>query len=291
MSGFEFTPPLFYFIEHTVVLLIGTTRVALRFAPAIASIVTIPLMYILGKELVDERTGVFAAIITSVSLWNIMYAQEARAYSLVIMFFVITLILWNRKNKFWIVGAVASFWTHFYSVLSFIPLVKKAKEAIIFATLTAPLWYMMYFMIINKSISSLNEINATGFTIIIDTLFQFFGFNFISMILFVALMCIGAYEIHKKNDDLGENLILSLAIPFIFAVSAAPYINFVARYLTCIFPTATVMISASHKTLGMKVFLAILIIAFIFTIPQLISFYTIPYKVDWNGIVDFPIPL
>jgi hypothetical protein len=104
-------------------------------------------------------------------------------------------------------------------------------------------------------------------------------------------MVIGAYEIHKEKDELGEYLILSLALPFIFALASAPYINFVARYLICAFPIATIMIAASHKTLGMKVFLAILIIAFIFTIPQLISFYTIPYKVDWNGIVDFPIPL
>ena len=46
-AGGEFNPPLFYWIEH-LMLMLGNNEVVLRFVPALLGVLTIPLIYCAG---------------------------------------------------------------------------------------------------------------------------------------------------------------------------------------------------------------------------------------------------
>ena len=56
----EFNPPLFHWIEH-IMLFLGNNEFILRLIPAIAGILTIPFIYIAGKQFFDRNIGLIAA--------------------------------------------------------------------------------------------------------------------------------------------------------------------------------------------------------------------------------------
>ena len=126
LSGGEFNPPLFYWLEHAM-LAFGESEAVLRLIPAILGILTIPAFYFIGVEILDRNTGILAATLLAFSPFQIFYSQEARAYgpmlfffSLAFIFFLRLLRSWGRKDAilFGIFSAVA-FWTHFYA---FVPI-------------------------------------------------------------------------------------------------------------------------------------------------------------------------
>jgi hypothetical protein len=66
----EFNPPLFYWIEHTV-LTLGTSEFILRLMPALFGVLTIPLMYVAGTEFLDRNVGIIAAALLTFSPFHI----------------------------------------------------------------------------------------------------------------------------------------------------------------------------------------------------------------------------
>lgn len=89
-------PPLYYFILKPVVAVLGTGALALRLLSLLAGILTIPLVWLLGKRLdpgESDATGLLAAAIVALSRFDIYYSQEARSYSFYVLLIVL-LALW-----------------------------------------------------------------------------------------------------------------------------------------------------------------------------------------------------
>ncbi|HXW99071.1 MAG TPA: glycosyltransferase family 39 protein, partial [Methanomicrobiales archaeon] len=136
----EFNPPLFYWIEHGM-LVFGESEAVLRLVPAILGILTIPVFYLIGKEILDRNTGLIAAALLAFSPFQLYYSQEARAYAPMLFFFSIAFFFflrlissWDRRDAalFGIFSALA-FWTHFYAFVPILALflfllAVKAKE-------------------------------------------------------------------------------------------------------------------------------------------------------------------
>jgi uncharacterized membrane protein len=75
-------PPLYYLALHAWVAL-GASEAVVRSLSALWSIASIPLMYLVGKALYDDRrAGLLAAGILAFSPFQIWYAQEARMYAM-----------------------------------------------------------------------------------------------------------------------------------------------------------------------------------------------------------------
>ena len=67
-------PPVHYLVLRPMVAL-GGSEWLLRFPSALASIASIGLLYALGAELFDRRTGVLAAFVLAISPMHIWYGQ------------------------------------------------------------------------------------------------------------------------------------------------------------------------------------------------------------------------
>ena len=67
-------------------LIFGNSEVVLRFIPALLGVLTIPLIYLVGKEFMDRNVGIIAAAAFAFSPFLIFYSQEARAYSMMLFF-------------------------------------------------------------------------------------------------------------------------------------------------------------------------------------------------------------
>lgn len=106
-------PPLYYLLSRLWQLLFGSSIAATRSLSAVFSLLLFPLLYWLCWELFNSKTvGWYAIAIVAVSPVQVLYAQEAREYSLLLVttaLSYISLIGAVKRNNFrwWLFYAVS----------------------------------------------------------------------------------------------------------------------------------------------------------------------------------------
>jgi uncharacterized membrane protein len=121
-------PPLYFSVLWATVHVFGSGEMAVRLPSIIAGALVVPMLYLLGKEAYDQRTGVVAAAVGSVAPIMVWYSQEARMYALLMLFGVIALWAQVRICKRggrlpWVIYAVASIalvWTQYFGALQIV---------------------------------------------------------------------------------------------------------------------------------------------------------------------------
>jgi mannosyltransferase len=88
----ESAPPLYYALAWVWTQLTGTSEWGLRSLSALAGVATIPVAYLIGRELRGRATGLLAAALVAVNPMLIWYSQEARAYALLAFFCALSLL-------------------------------------------------------------------------------------------------------------------------------------------------------------------------------------------------------
>lgn len=81
---------LLFFVEKYL----GDSEFALRFPSAVAGVLAIPMIYLLAAQLYSYREGLIAAALMAVAWCPIYYSQEARCYSFLLLFSILTSYLW-----------------------------------------------------------------------------------------------------------------------------------------------------------------------------------------------------
>ena len=109
----ETSPPLYFVLAWIWAHLFGYGETALRSLSALAGVATVPVAYLAARQLFSRRIGVVAAALTATSPLLVWYAQEARAYSLMVLLTAIALLafahLRQRPTRGWmIVWSVAA---------------------------------------------------------------------------------------------------------------------------------------------------------------------------------------
>lgn len=91
----EMHPPLYHlFIKG--ILYLGTSDFALRLPSVLLGLVGILLMYKVGEQWVDRRTGLFAALFLSLNPAHVYISREVRPYALASIFLMVGLLLLHR---------------------------------------------------------------------------------------------------------------------------------------------------------------------------------------------------
>jgi 4-amino-4-deoxy-L-arabinose transferase-like glycosyltransferase len=118
-------PPL-SFVFTRAFLTLGDTAFALRLPSVLFATLTIPVTYALGRVLFGTRVGLLAAFLLAIAPLHVRYAQEARMYSMLAFFSILSLYLfWRavraRSGWWWALFAVATalnLYTHQFAFLS-----------------------------------------------------------------------------------------------------------------------------------------------------------------------------
>ncbi len=92
----ESSPPLYYMAVGAWIEVFGSGEAALRALSVAASSVVILLVYVLGKEILGRQQALLAAGLFALSATQIYYAQEARAYALLLIPVTVTLLACAR---------------------------------------------------------------------------------------------------------------------------------------------------------------------------------------------------
>jgi uncharacterized membrane protein len=118
-------PPLYYLMLSLTIRAFGHGEFAVRLPSLIAGTLVIPVLYELGRELYDRRTGLIAAAFAAISPLLIWYSQEVRMYEFVALFGLLALltqlrVIRNGTMLNWaayILVTAALLWSHYFGLL------------------------------------------------------------------------------------------------------------------------------------------------------------------------------
>ncbi len=117
---------VFYWWNH----LLGISLVTARMLTILAGVACIPLVYVLGRRVFDERAGWIAAMLTALSPFQIWHSQSMRPYGLCVPLALLGLYALVRVGQadaagkgawgWWVTAFIANcllMWTHVFMVL------------------------------------------------------------------------------------------------------------------------------------------------------------------------------
>ncbi len=120
----ESAPPLYYALAWVWTQVTGTGPWGLRSLSTLAGVLTIPVAYLIGRELRGGRTGLLSAALVAVNPMLLWYSQEARAYALMALFCAVSLLYCIRALQrgqrrdvvLWGVFSALALATHYFAV-------------------------------------------------------------------------------------------------------------------------------------------------------------------------------
>lgn len=121
-------PPLYYLLLHFWIKIFGTAEAAIRCLSVWPSVASVLLTYVLARRLYDSRIATISAAMMAISTYHIYYAQEARAFALLLflclsstlaLHAVLSRPVSSRCLGLWVAygfTTVAALHTHFHAV-------------------------------------------------------------------------------------------------------------------------------------------------------------------------------
>jgi len=118
-------PPLYDLVLWVTIRAFGHGEFAVQLPTLVAGTLVIPVLYELGRELYDRRTGLVAAGFAAVSPLLVWYSQEVRPYTFAALFGLLALLTQLRAIRngtmgnwaAYILATAALLWSHYFGVL------------------------------------------------------------------------------------------------------------------------------------------------------------------------------
>ena len=128
LPGSESAPPLYYVLAWAWTRVLGTGTVDLRSLSAVFGTLTVPVAFLAARRASDQA-GLWAAGVAAVNPLLFYYAQEARAYSLLILLAGLSFVCWQRalddptprRTAWWAVFSALALTTHYFALFLVIP--------------------------------------------------------------------------------------------------------------------------------------------------------------------------
>jgi hypothetical protein len=96
--------PLYSVLAHLAVSVFGEQPWALRLPAALFGVATIPLLYVFGREVAGRVEAMAAAVVLTVSYHHVWFSQNARGYTAVLFFVLLStyaLLRWLDTRRSW----------------------------------------------------------------------------------------------------------------------------------------------------------------------------------------------
>jgi len=96
LTSLDIHPPLYYALLHLWTALVGMGPIELRLFSVAIGVLSIPAIYLLGREIWGKREGCLAAWILAIAPFHVYYSQEVRMYGLVTLFGMLAILFGYR---------------------------------------------------------------------------------------------------------------------------------------------------------------------------------------------------
>lgn len=116
-------PPLYGIALRAWAASFGQSDISLRMLSVFCGVLTVPLLALLGRRLLDPKTGLFAAGLLAISPLEVELSNEARTYALTHLFAVANMLLfvvWTQRRRWsdlllYAVTMALSWSSHYYA--------------------------------------------------------------------------------------------------------------------------------------------------------------------------------
>jgi mannosyltransferase len=120
----ESNPPLYYVLAWGWAKAFGTGEFGLRSLSALFGAATVPVGYLIGRQLATRRAGLTLAALIAVNPMLIWYSQEARSYALLVFFCAVSMFFFaralntgrGRDLAFWALASALALCSHYFAV-------------------------------------------------------------------------------------------------------------------------------------------------------------------------------
>ncbi len=316
---------LFHLILHYWMRL-GENELVLRILSTVFACATIPFIYLIGKKLFSKETGLISAILLSINVFFIAYAQEVRSYSLLFLlsaistYYFVQIISKPTKKLnylFYIIASGLSLYAHYFAIFLIIThflyiiifKIRSIKIKYLFTT-GISLFLICIPIVLMSSLNSsqINWLPKPGLKNVIGLPFVLSGDFppiFISYGLIVFYLIFKTIGGIKKSSINNEKIIKYLLIIFLLAIP--PLITFsisffikpivTSKYLIfCLLPLLILIGSGiaqiKYKKIKFFVMVMLILLAFIRLVAWFKDSNSIYWglsnkKDDWKQIVKF----
>lgn len=243
----DFSPPFYYILLHFWIKIFGESNIITGLLSLIFNLLSLPIVYILGKKIYDKQVGIFAAVIFWLSPLIIFQSTETRMYSLVILLSLLScLFFWLniKKEKLYflvpyIFFSILGLYSHNAYIFLFISqlifwfgyiLLSFEKSYLIFSRwfisyFTIGIFYLYWIPIYIKQI--LNSSSAPYYWTVFQSEDSFFGiFN----LLFDGLAATGDGSIIRILFLAIFSYLIIIALKFSLFVKDKTFFQYLASY-------------------------------------------------------------
>jgi 4-amino-4-deoxy-L-arabinose transferase-like glycosyltransferase len=122
----ESNPPLYYVLAWGWAKAFGSSEIGLRSLSALFGAATVPVGYLVGRQLASRRAGLLLAALVAVNPMLIWYSQEARSYALLVFLGALSLLFFaralnggrGRDLALWALTSALALCSHYYAVFA-----------------------------------------------------------------------------------------------------------------------------------------------------------------------------
>jgi mannosyltransferase len=252
--------PLYYILLWFWSKLFGYTEIATRMLSVLIDLGSIFLFYKLGKIFLPSRAIIFATFFFSLSPYLIKYSQEARMYSLVVFFCLLSTLTYlnllkkfDMKNSlFYILSSLALLYTHVFGLLilfvHFLYLLIKKRNLLVKYLAIGSTLFVLYlpgvFIMLFQTAGLENYwIEKPTLISLLYVLWNLAGYDFLFLSSFAIIIYSLLFRKTKPNLLIYLWFFLPIAIVFLFSIFIKPF--FQARYLIFCVPALYLIITSS----------------------------------------------
>lgn len=298
-------PPLYYLLLHYW-LALGRSELLVRLPSALLGAVSVLVLYALARAWLSERSALLAAVLLAVSPLHVWYSQEARMYSLLTFFGVVSalslsLILRRGQRLWWlvyVVSALAGLYTHYamFAVLLgenillavwWLTHGRRVSLLVPWACSVAALYlgFLPWLAVFRENVQGIPNIHGV---LRLESLWQNDLPLFIIAAAAGALILGGAAWLWLRTvRSAGARIsgILGAAAlglyPVLTVISAVPWATSVKRQIVAFLPFLLLLVATSVPRHARKPAIYVLVIL---TSVSLIASYTHREMEDWRGV-------
>ncbi len=253
---FGFQTFLYYWVK-----IFGESPFALRFPFVIASLISIGLIYQIGRKWFNELTALLSASAFSFLILPILFSQMARMYSLGIMFSLLTVFFWsdflflnfykNRNLSWWgwFISMSIALHLHYFSFL-FVSLVgvsglffvtRKELVKYIFGGFLSLLFFIPEIPIFMSQMNNGDTgswMSKPSINYLKDFLFELFNNSYLICLLISFLFVFGIlFGVKKEGQNRWRILsivwfFMSFGIAFFYSIYREPILKFSTMLFT-----------------------------------------------------------
>lgn len=309
LAGKELMPPGYFLLLKPVVAVWGESEFSLRFLSALFDLLSIILVYLIGKKWFDERVGILSAILLATTMLQVVYAQEARPYSLfgfLVLLSTYLFILAKEDKRFWwgyILTVTASMYinyiTLFVILIHFLITIFYFKNDIkinLWSILAVGIMFfpevpILYQQILLRQASLTKNLVLRGVPEYLGQLG--IGFYLLPLTLLTIFLVIMFMILRKINTISSKKLInLTLIVIIIGLIAQIIFLDktlrsfALIRHSFFIAPFAYILAAKGITLIQLKRAIGIIIgIMLIFNITTLAIYYHETTKTPWNKVV------